>query len=142
MKTFNSIVRSYRPLLLTPVQLLPHDLDDARQRFIGRLHVQEAQARSPGDDVDGGAGVLLNGIQHLRRSTRLNEDTLRGDYWLERRKKSALYLALDVRELGHQSLPYDGPPLTRHLSHLRHFEGLGAVRGGQVLRDLRTGKSM
>lgn len=31
--------KSHRSPLLTPVQLLPHDLDDARQCFVGRLHV-------------------------------------------------------------------------------------------------------
>lgn len=58
---------SYRPALLTPVQLLPHDLDDAWKGFVCRLHVQEAQASPARDDVNGRAGVLLDGVQHLRR---------------------------------------------------------------------------
>lgn len=61
------IVQSYRPPLLTPVQLFAHDLHDAWQRFIGRLHVQEAQASSAGDDIDGCAGVLLDRVQNLRK---------------------------------------------------------------------------
>lgn len=58
----SSVVKTYRPLLLTPVQFFAHDLDDTWERLISRLHIQEAQASSPGDDIDGGAGVLLNRI--------------------------------------------------------------------------------
>lgn len=62
-------MKLYRLPLLTPVQLLPHDLHDAWQRLIGRLHVQKAQTGSPCDDVDGRAGVLLNRVQHLKKKT-------------------------------------------------------------------------
>lgn len=58
----SSVVNTYRPLLLTPVQFFAHDLDDTWECLVGRLHIQEAQASSPGDDIDGGAGVLLNRI--------------------------------------------------------------------------------
>lgn len=47
------------------------------------------------------------------------------------------HLGLDVRELGHQFLPHDGPSQPGDLSHLGHVERLSSVRGGQVLSDLR-----
>lgn len=50
----------------------------------------------------------------------------------------SIYLALDVGEFRHQSLPHDWPSLPGDLSHLGHVEGLSSVRGDQVLSDLCT----
>lgn len=66
---------TYRSFLLAPAEFFAHDLHDARQRFICRLHVQEAQAGPASDDIDGRAGVLFYGIQNLRKSTREEESS-------------------------------------------------------------------
>lgn len=63
----------YRSFLLAPVEFFAHDLHNTWQRFICRLHVQEAEAGPASDDIDGRAGVLFYGIQNLRKSTREEE---------------------------------------------------------------------
>lgn len=66
---------TYRSFLLAPVEFFAHDLHNTWQRFIGRLHVQEAEAGPASDDIDGSAGVLFYGIQNLRKSTREEESS-------------------------------------------------------------------
>lgn len=56
----------YLLLLLTPVELPGHDVHDGGQCLVGSLHVEEGQAGAAGDDVHGGAGVLLHPVHHLR----------------------------------------------------------------------------
>lgn len=56
---------------------------------------------------------------------------------MERSRGRRPHLGLDVRELGHQPLPHDGPPLPGDLSDLGHVQRLPSVGGGQVLSDLR-----
>lgn len=58
-------VSTYRAALLAPVQFLSHDLHNARKRLVCRLHVKKAQPRPAGNDIDGSAGIFLDGIQHL-----------------------------------------------------------------------------
>lgn len=45
--------------LLTPLQLLCHRVNDAGEGFQGRLGIEEGEARAPGQDIDGGAGVFV-----------------------------------------------------------------------------------
>lgn len=66
---------TYRSFLLAPVEFFAHDLHNTWQRFICRLHVQEAEAGPASDNIDGGAGVLFYGVQNLRKSTREEESS-------------------------------------------------------------------
>jgi hypothetical protein len=95
-----------------PLELLAHDVDDQRQRFLRRLHIEEGKSQPASDHVDGGAGVLLDGVAHLR---------------------------VDVGELGVQTLANDGPPLTGHRRQPCYGEGAVAIRVGQVLGNLKLG---
>lgn len=124
----------YRLLLLTPAQLFGHDLHDAWEGFVGRLHVQEAQAGAASDDVDGRAGVLLDGVENLK-----DREPAISPVWTDYLNNlSGFYLRLDVWELGHKPLPHNGPALPGHLSHLGHIERFCAVCGRQVLCDLQS----
>lgn len=67
--SLNHLLITYRSSLLAPVEFFAHDLHNTWQRFICRLHIQEAEAGPASDDVDGSAGVLFYGIQNLRKST-------------------------------------------------------------------------
>lgn len=71
---------SYRSSLLTPVQFFAHDLHDSWQSFICCLYVQEAQAGPAGDDIDGCAGILFDGILNLRKKTAEEESRSRTSF--------------------------------------------------------------
>lgn len=128
-------ITAYRAALLTPVQFLSHDLHNAGQCLICCLHVEKAQPRPACKDIDGCAGVLFDGVQHLEgEGRRCQWETV---YLLGKGRVVRISdLSLDVGELRDQTLAYNGPALACHLGHLGHFEGLSAVCGSKVLRHL------
>lgn len=97
--------------LLGPLELGRHDLDNLGGGLNGGVHVEEGQAETACNHVDGSAGVLV--------SDRVEN------------------LGVNVRVAGDDLVAQDGPAFVGGTRQERNLVGLVAIGVGQVLGDER-----